>query len=135
MKALISDTRLRLALWLTAGMNLTVAVLLLVPQSSAGQLAGLPQEPVPAVYAGLLAAVIALFGGAYAWMARAAVIDRPLLTVAAIGKTAAFVLVLALWTQGLASGRFAALLVGDALFAAMFWTWLFGTAPQPATRP
>jgi hypothetical protein len=132
MKPFVSDSLLRAALWTTAGMNLAVALLLLNPQSAAGRLAGLPQEPAPAVYAALLAAMIALFGGAYAWLARAARIDRPLLALAAIGKSSAFLIVFALWAQGLASGRFTALMVGDLLFAAIFAAWLLGSNTRDA---
>jgi hypothetical protein len=74
----------------------------------------------------MLALMIALFGLAYAWLARRAVVDRVLLGFAAIGKTGAFGLVLGLWIAGQADPRFALLMGGDLLFAALFAGWLLG---------
>ena len=121
-----SLTLLRAALWATAVANLAVAGLVLAPHSAPGQLAGLPDAPVPAVFRVLLALFIALFGATYAWIASRAPIDRGLLALGAIGKSLAFVGVLVLWTMGLASARFTLLMVGDLVFAALFLAWLFG---------
>lgn len=121
-----SLTLLRAALWTTAAANLAVAGLVLEPQSAFARLAGLPDEPVPAVFRVLLALFLVLFGATYAWLASRAVIDRPLLSLGAVGKTVAFVAVLGLWTMGLASARFMLLMVGDLLFATLFFAWLFG---------
>ncbi len=126
------DALLRTALWATALANLGVALLVTAPQSALGQLAGLPEAPVPAVYRVLLASFIALFGLCYAWLGRRTVIDRPLLTLAAFGKLLAFVAVFGLWIGGEASPRFALLMVGDLVFAALFLAWLFG---DPRRRP
>lgn len=115
---------LRRALWLSAAANVGVAALLLAPQSAAGSLAGLPAATVPAIYSMLLALFVALFGGAYAVLARQAVPDRGVLSMAAIGKALAFVATFALWLAGEASGRWASLLVGDLLFAGLFFAWL-----------
>lgn len=119
-----SLTLLRRALWLSAAANFGVAALLLAPQSTPGQLAGLPGVPAPAIYTVLLALFVALFGGAYAILAQQARPDRGVLALAAIGKGLAFVATLALWLAGEASGRWASLLVGDLLFAALFFAWL-----------
>ena len=115
---------LRRALWLSAAANFGVAALLLAPQSEAGQLAGLPDSTVPAIYSVLLALFVSLFGGAYAALALQAVPDRGVLTLAAVGKALAFVATLALWLAGEASGRWASLLVGDLLLAGLFFAWL-----------
>ena len=120
------DALLRAALWTTALANLGVALLVTAPQSALGQWAGLPGAPVPAVYRVLLASFIALFGLCYAWLARRTVIDRPLLTLAAFGKLLAFMGVSGLWIAGDASARFALLMVGDLILAALFLAWLFG---------
>jgi hypothetical protein len=129
------DRVVRLALWATAPANFAVAGLVLAPTSALGEAAGLP-APAPAlVYRALLALFLALFGGAYAWLACQPVIDRPLVGLAAIGKTAAFTLTFALWLAGAASGRWVFLLAGDLPFAAVFVWWLWGgERPSPGVR-
>ncbi|MGH8515824.1 MAG: hypothetical protein ACREUE_00050 [Panacagrimonas sp.] len=122
----VNPAVLRAALWTTAVANLAVAAMLLFPQSTAGRLAGLPQEPSPLVLRAMLALMIAMFGLAYAWLARREPIDRALLGFAAIGKFGAFGLVSGLWIAGQASGRFALLMCGDLVFAALFAAWLLG---------
>lgn len=122
----VSARMLRAALWITAVANLGIAGLLLFPQSPPGQLAGLPQEASPLVLRAMLALMIGSFGLAYAWLARREIVDRALLGFAAIGKFGAFVTVLGLWIAGEASGRFALLMTGDLLFAALFAAWLLG---------
>lgn len=122
---MISTSLLRLALWTTAPANLAVAVILLVPGSAPGVLLGLPPE-VPPFYGALLALFVALFGVMYVWLALQQEIDRPLLALGAIGKAAAFLLTLLLWTQGQVSALLAALFVGDLLYAALFAAWLLG---------
>lgn len=122
----ISEGVLRAALWTTAAANLAVAAMLLFPQSAPGQLAGLPQEPSPLLLRAMLALMIALFGLAYVWLARRDTVDRVLLGFAAIGKFGAFLLVLGLWIAGHAAPRFALLMSGDLLFAALFTGWLLG---------
>lgn len=122
---MISTRLLRLALWTTAAANFAVAALLLVPGSAPGRWLGLPAL-VPILYSSLLALFVALFGGMYFWLARQPQIDRPLLALGALGKAAAFLLVLALWMQGQASGALASLFVGDLLLAALFAAWLRG---------
>src|SRR5437762_533027 len=75
---------MRSALWASVVYNLGGTLLFVFP-SSFGRLAGLP-VPVPRVYTALLALFVALFGGAYAWLARQPRIDRPLVAMAALGK-------------------------------------------------
>ena len=71
-----------------------------------------------------LAFMVALFGGAYAWLARAPRIDRPMVTLAALGKTGFFVVVCAAWLLGEAPGRVVLAAIGDLVFAAIFAWWL-----------
>ncbi|TDU28622.1 hypothetical protein DFR24_2997 [Panacagrimonas perspica] len=120
------EALLRASLWATAAANLGVALLVLLPQTLPGQLAGLPQEPAPALYRVLLAVFIALFGFTYAWLAHRRVVERSLLMLGATGKLLAFLGVSILWCVGDISGRFALLMIGDLLFAALFFAWLFG---------
>lgn len=119
-----STRLLRLALGLAAAANFGVATLLLVPGSVPGQLVGLPAS-VPILYASLLALFVALFGGVYAWLARQAEINRPLLALGAIGKALAFLLGITLGLAGLASTRWTGLMLGDLLLAALFASWLW----------
>lgn len=110
----------RCALWVSAPANLAVAALILFPASTLGQFVGLP-EPAPHwVYRSLLALFLALFGGAYAWLALQPQIHRPLLALSAIGKFGAFAITLALWTRGLAADRWMMLMAGDLLLAGAF---------------
>src|SRR5712691_10417223 len=82
---------MRRALWASVVFNLGGALLFAFP-ASFGQLAGLP-GPVPHVYTALLALLVALFGGAYAWLACQPCIDRPLVAFAALGKAGFFAVV------------------------------------------
>jgi hypothetical protein len=117
------DKFLRRALWVSVAYNLAAAMLFAFPASSLGRLAGLP-APVPQVYSALVAFFVALFGGAYAWLARQPTIDRPLVAFAAIGKTGVFVLIFILWLLGSAPGRGVLAAVGDLALAGVFVSWL-----------
>jgi hypothetical protein len=119
------DDLLRRALWASAFFNLGGALLFLFP-TSLGRLAGFP-APVPAVYTVFLAFFVALFGGAYAWLARQPQIDRPLVALSAFGKAGAFVVVLACWLVGEVPGRSVLVTTGDLAFAAIFAWWLLGS--------
>ncbi|MDP3857133.1 MAG: hypothetical protein Q8Q73_05130 [Stagnimonas sp.] len=120
-----STRLLRFGLGLGAAANFGVAALLLVPDSAAGQLAGLPSASVPILYASLLALFVALFGGVYAWLAAQVEINRPVLALGAIGKALAFILGIVLWLAGSTSARWTGLMVGDLLLAALFAAWLW----------
>ena len=116
------DVLLRRALWTTAVFNLIAATLVAFPDS-AGRIVDLPL-PVPRLYTTLLCSFIVLFGGVYAWLARRPVIDRPLVTVAAVGKFAVFFIVAAFWLAGNAPPVLVLLASGDLAFAAVFAWWL-----------
>ncbi len=119
------DTFIRRVLWATAVFNLGGGLLFAFPSSALGQLAGLP-VPVPPVYAALLAFFVILFAGAYAWLALQQNIDRPLVAFAAIGKAGAFVLIFAFWSIGEVPARSLLAILGDLIFAGLFFWWLFG---------
>jgi hypothetical protein len=119
------DRLMRRALWTTAAFNCAAGVLVAFP-SSLGRLAALP-VPVPRLYSTLLALFIFLFGGAYAWLARQPRIDRPLVALAALGKTGVFVAVVLLWLVGEAPVEAAVAAGGDLGFAAIFAWWLVTT--------
>ncbi len=117
-----NENWIRLVLWLAAFFNLVAALLFLFPDSLPGRLAGVP-TPVPSIYSGLTAWLILIFGGAYAWMARGPLV-RPLLVLATIGKTGAFVVALAVALRGDIPPRLAALISGDLFLACGFAVWL-----------
>jgi hypothetical protein len=121
---------MRSALWASAVYNLGGTLLFVFP-SSLGRLAGLP-APVPRVYTALLAVFVALFGGAYAWLARQPRIDRPLVAMAAIGKAGVFAVILVSWLLGEVPGRGVLAVSGDVVFAAVFAWWLLGAMADPA---
>jgi hypothetical protein len=120
------DTFMRRALWTTAVFNVGGALLFAFPETL-GRLAGLP-SPVPGVYSTLLASFVLLFGGMYAWLARQPRIDRPMVVLAAIGKTSVFVIAGAFWLTGELPGLTVVAAAGDLTFAGIFVWWLLGDA-------
>jgi hypothetical protein len=121
---------MRRALWASVVYNFGGALLFGFP-GSLGHLAGLP-APVPRVYTALLAFFVALFGGAYAWLACQPRIDRPLVAVAALGKAGVFAIILASWLLGDVPGLGVLAASGDVVFAAIFARWLLGEAAASA---
>ena len=117
------DRLIRPVFWLSAVFNFGAAFLFAFPASPLGKWMGLP-SPVPVVYSGLVALFVALFGGMYAWLAMQAVLPRPMVALAAIGKTSAFLLALVLWFAGEIPGRVVQLSVGDLVLAAIYVRWL-----------
>ena len=111
---------LRPALWTAAFFNLCGALLFAFPASRLGQFAGLP-TPVPAIYRALVSLFVLLFGCAYAWLAMQATINRPLVAFGAIGKAAAFFLVVLLWLRGAAPANSVFAIAGDLLLAGVFF--------------
>jgi hypothetical protein len=121
------DRFMRRALWLSVPYNLGGALAFAFPESL-GRLAGLP-APVPYLYAASLAFLVTLFAGTYAWLARQPRMDRPLVTVLAIGKAGFFAVVLAGWLLGEAPGIGVAAASGDLVLAGIFAWWLLGAPP------
>jgi hypothetical protein len=113
---------MRGALVASAVFNLGAALIFAFPDSL-GQLGGLP-TPVPHIYTALLAVFVILFGVAYAWLARQRIIDRPLVGISALGKTAVFTVILVFSIRGDLGGRSALAASGDLVFAAIFAWWL-----------
>jgi hypothetical protein len=124
--AVNKDTFIRRVLWATAVFNLGGALLFAFPASVVGQLAGMP-VPVPAPYTILLAFFVLLFGGAYAWLALQAVIDRPMVAFAAIGKAGAFAIFFVFWMVSEVPARGVMAATGDLIFSGLFLYWLLGT--------
>lgn len=122
------DRIVRTALGLSVFFNLFGAGLFAFPGSPLGEFVGLP-EAVPVIYRGVVAFFVVLFGGAYGWLALQAVIDRPMVGFAAIGKTGFFLLVLVFFLIGEASGLALGAASGDLLFAGVFGWWVWGGRP------
>jgi hypothetical protein len=120
-----TDTFMRRALWISVVYNLGGAFLFAFPSSRLGQLAGLPSLVAP-IYSTLLAFFVALFAGAYTWLARQPHIDRQLVALCAIGKAGAFAVILVYWLLGQGSGRGVLAATGDLVLAGIFASWLLG---------
>ena len=119
------DRVMRRALWVSVVYNFAGAVMFAFPSMPAGRLSGLPSD-VPAIYSSLVALFVALFAGAYGWLAMQPEIDRPLVALGAIGKAGAFTIFVALWMLGRFSGLGVISGSGDLMLAAIFAWWLFG---------
>jgi hypothetical protein len=111
---------LRPALWTAAFFNLVGTFLFAFPGSRLGQFAGLPPD-APVVYRALTALFVLLFGCAYAWLAMQPTINRPFVAFGAIGKVAAFTIVLLLWLRGAVPVTSVFAIIGDLLLALVFF--------------
>ncbi|MFT3805453.1 hypothetical protein [Arenimonas sp.] len=117
-----AENLIRWTLGIGALFNLAAALMLLFPQSF-GAFAGVPvSESV--FHTWLLALFVALFGATYAWMAHQPEIPRPLLGLAAIGKTGVFFVALACWIRNDIPLTTFSLAIADLAFAAAFFWWL-----------
>lgn len=119
----MSERFLRGSLWVACPFNLLAGYIVALPGSRLGQLYGLPPD-VPALYAGLAAMFIALFGLAYLWLALSETVDRSILFLGAVGKLLAFLLAAGLWLAGAAPLAIALASSGDLAFALLWLTWL-----------
>lgn len=119
----MTDTTLRLSLWLACPFNLVAAIVFAFPSSILGRQLGLPEYVSP-LYTSLVALFVALFGFTYAWLARQPSIDRPLLALGSIGKLSAFAIALGLWIAKLVPGLLVLVAVGDLVFAGSWLRWL-----------
>jgi len=120
------DRGIRIALWVAAGLNLIGIAAFLSPTAIGGMAGGLP-EPGSPFYTTELALVLALFAGAYVWLARQAVIDRPLVALATLGRAGFFTLATAWWLLGELPGRTLLSLTPDPVLAAVFAWCLWAT--------
>lgn len=117
-----TDGAIRWVLRFSAVFNSVAALMLLLPDSF-GAFAGLP--PSGSVFhTWLLVLFVGLFGATYAWMSFQPDIPRPLLGLAAIGKTGVFFVSLACWLRSDIPFPAFSLAIADLLFAAAFFWWL-----------
>jgi hypothetical protein len=123
---MINSTMMRKILWVGVAFNAIAALMLAFP-NSLGALVGLP--PVGSIfYPWLLAFFVALFGATYAWLAVQPTLHRPLVMLAAIGKTGVFVVALACLLRGDIAFRAFSVAIGDLVFAGIFFLWLRSTS-------
>jgi hypothetical protein len=119
----MSERLVRISLWTAFLFNLLAAAVFAFPASAPGQQLGMPASVSP-IYATMVAFFVALFGCAYAWLARRPTIDRPLLGLGCIGKTGAFLIAAGLWLRGDVSASLFLVALGDLAFAGLWFTWL-----------
>ena len=127
---MLTDTTFRRILWLSALGNLGGALLFALPASPLGQWAGLPAD-VPLLYRAFVALFVLIYGGMYAWLAVQPVIHRPMVALAAIGKSSAFALILLLRLFGEVTVMSVTLLAADLALAAIYLAWLSQSPNRP----
>lgn len=116
---------IRLTLIATTIFNFVVALMLAFP-TTIGKLGELP-EPGSLFYTSVLSMLVALFGGAYGWLAFQKHINRPLLTFAAIGKIGVFIISLYCWQSDIITFMVFTVAIADLIFALIFIWWLFSS--------
>jgi hypothetical protein len=123
---MVNTKIMRRVLWVGMAFNALVALMLMFP-STLGVLAALP--PVGSVfYRWMLTFFVLLFSATYAWLAVEPTISRPLVVLAAVGKTGAFIVALVCLIRGEILLRTFSISVGDLAFAIYFYLWLRSTA-------
>ncbi len=122
----------RITLGLSCPFNVAAAYVFANPGSMLGQLVGLPSD-VPAVYSVLVSFLVGLLGLAYGWLALQPQLDRPMVTLGAVGKFGIFFIALALWLLDHVTGRLLVVAVGDLVFASPWCRWLMQTS-SPSAR-
>jgi hypothetical protein len=129
--AMSSDKLIRSALWASVVLNAAGLVVFVPP--ALGYAQDLLPIPAPRFFVAQVAVTIALFGGAYAWLARQPRIDRPLVVVGGIGKLAFFGLALAYWLAGDLPAAAVPQAAPDLILGAVFLWWARGhRADAPA---
>jgi hypothetical protein len=122
-------------LFLTAAaFNLAVAAAFAVPHSPAWRMARIA-PPSNLLFVHLCVVFIALFGGAYAWVAFDVSARRALIVVGAFGKVAVFVTISAHVLAGNAPWSILPLVAGDLAFAALFLRVLSALPAPPRSTP
>ena len=123
----VSDQAVRASLIFSGPFNWGAALIILLPQSWAGQLIGLP--PAPALYAALLAFLVAVFGVAYLWAGwRSEPLSRVVLCMGGFGKIGVFLITALLAVAGAASVGMLAVTAVD-LALGCFWVWWLVQGP------
>jgi hypothetical protein len=124
---MFSEATIRKTVWATVPFNFVGALTFGIPHSFPGRLLQMP--PAPAIFTWNLGFLIALFGLAYAWIALQPRINRPLLTLGAIGKIGVFVVAAVLYSLGQVALLLVLAVAGDLLFGAIWLIWLRSDQP------
>jgi hypothetical protein len=128
-----ADRLMRKVLWVGAVFNFAAAVMVAFPDT-VGSFSGLPSAG-PLFYRWLLVLFVALFGGAYGWLALQPRISRPLVALAALGKTGVFIVSVVCWQLGDIPFQSLPPAVCDLAFAAVFAWWLMASRENaPSVR-
>ena len=99
--------------------------MLMLP-TTLGVLAALP--PIGSdFYRWMLSYFVVLFSATYAWLALSPTISRPVVALAAIGKSGAFIIALVCLCRGDIQLKTFYISVGDLAFAIYFFLWLRST--------
>jgi hypothetical protein len=120
---MLSEKSVRVSLGVTCAFNLAAAVLLVMTDNPLSRIAGITASD-STIHTALAALMVAAFGLAYGWMARAQTIDRPMIAFGALVKLGAFSLFAALATVGMVPASFALFAFPDLVFAMLWLMWL-----------
>lgn len=119
---------MRAVLWFAAAFNFGAALMVAFPDTI-GSFSGLPGTG-PLFYRWLLVLFVALFGGAYVWLALQPQICRPLVALAALGKTGVFVVSIVCWYVGDIPLQSLPPAICDLAFGMVFAWWLMASRSQ-----
>lgn len=115
---------MRIILWASVVLNAIGAALFAFPTAPLGALLGLP-DPAARLYNTLCALFVALFGGAYVWLARQPQINRPLVAFAALTKASVFGVFLIFWLRDVVTTLGLLFVFPHLVIASLFAWWLF----------
>ncbi|HVN43574.1 MAG TPA: hypothetical protein VMT50_12385 [Steroidobacteraceae bacterium] len=116
-----------------AAFNVLVGVPMLVAYPLVASLLGL--EGPPTVWYHIAAAIVLIYGYAYACVARDPHRYRPYVVLGILGKLSFVAAIYGHWVAGSASGRCALLVTVDLLFAILFFAYLRAEAPMAPAAP
>lgn len=129
----MTEASMRRTLWASVLLNGTGAALFAFPSSPIGTMLGLP-DPTARLYNTLCALFVALFGGAYLWLARQPHINRPLVAFAAITKASVFAVFLIFWLRDVVTTLGLFVVFPHLVVALLFAWWLQHNRPKAKTN-
>jgi hypothetical protein len=119
---MITTQAIRLILKIGGVFNLAAALMLAFP-TTLGKFGDLPVSN-SIFHTLLLSLLVGFYGLVYFRLAYSSQIDRPLLTIAGIGKISVFVLALYCWQTEAITFRAFSTAIGDLIFGVLFIWWL-----------
>lgn len=121
---------MRVAMLVTAVMNMLGAITFLPAAGAMRAMGGLPAESHP-LYLASISVFILVFGAAYLWIGLSGKADRQFVAVAAAGKLSFFGVLVWYWVTGTIPAQAALSGVGDLVFGSLFLFWLVrGSEPK-----